>query len=254
MIQRAGMQAFVINLDTAADRWQAIADRFARTQIPIARVPAISGAALQLPIPEFHERGFRRRHGRATNPREIGCYLSHVAAMRAFLETNDTHGLICEDDIVPGPEFDAAIESALIHARHWNVLRVTGLGIGKPLTVRALSGAFRLCISLGRVKGAGAYVVDRTAARAFVDRLLPMWLPFDHAVDREWCFGLKAAYILPFPCSQTEAGFRSSIQTGKTGKTRSPRRWLTTYPYQAGNEMMRWVFRSARFVQARLKD
>ena len=244
------MQAFIINLDTATDRWKAVVEVFARTRIPVVRVSAVIGAALQLPIPDFNERRFHLLHGRATNVREIGCYLSHVAAMRAFLETGSAHGLICEDDIVPGPDFDATIESALLHARHWNVLRVTGLGTGTPLTVRALCGGFRLCISLGRVKGAGAYVVDRAAARAFVDHLLPMWLPFDHAVDREWHFGLKAAYILPFPCSQTDAGFRSSIQTGKTGKTRSRRRWLTTYPYQAGNEMTRWLFRTASYLRA----
>ncbi len=245
------MRAFIINLDTAADRWKAIADRFARTRIPVVRVPAVAGAALQLPVPDFDERRFRLLHGRTTNVREIGCYLSHVAAMRAFLETDDAHGLICEDDIVPGSDFDEVLASALGHARHWNVLRVTGLGNGTPLKVRKLCGDFHLCISLGRVKGAGAYVVDRTAAQAFVDRLLPMWLPFDHAVDREWHFGLRAAYVLPFPCSQTEAGFRSSIQTGKTGKTRSRRRWLTTYPYQAGNELTRWIFRSWSWLRAR---
>ena len=247
------MQAFILNLETATDRWKAITERFSRTRIGVVRVPAVNGMEIELPIPEFHERRFRLRHGRATNTREIGCYLSHVAAMRAFLETDGTHGLICEDDIVPGAAFDEAIESALLHARHWNVLRVTGLGTGNPLTIRDLPGNFRLCISLGRVKGAGAYVVDRTAAAAFVDRLLPMWLPFDHAIDREWVFGLRAAYVLPFPCSQTEAGFRSSIQTGETGKARSRSRWFTTYPYQTGNEVTRWIFRSASYLRARIR-
>lgn len=246
------MQAFILNLDTATDRWEAITERFSRTRIGVVRVPAVNGAAIGLPIPEFHERNFRLRHGRATNLREIGCYLSHLAAMRAFLETGAPHGLICEDDIVPGAGFDEAIEGAVRHARHWNVLRVTGLGTGNPLTIRVLPGGFRLCISLGRVKGAGAYVLDRAAAAAFVERLLPMWLPFDHAVDREWHFGLRAAYILPYPCSQTEAGFRSSIQTGETGKARSRRRWLTTYPYQAGNEITRWLFRSASYLRAQI--
>ena len=245
-------RAFILNLDTAADRWKAIAERFARTKIEAVRVPAINGAALTLPIPEFDERRFHLLHGRATNPREIGCYLSHVVAMRAFLETYDAHGLICEDDIVPGADFEKVIASALGHARHWNVLRVTGLGEGTPLRIRRLCSGAHLCISLGRVKGAGAYVVDRAAARAFVAGLLPMWLPFDHAVDREWWFGLRAAYVLPFPCSQTEAGFRSSIQTGKTGKTKSHRRWLTTYPYQAANEITRWLCRGASYARAQL--
>ena len=246
------MRAFILNLEAAADRWSAVTDRFARTKIEPVRVPAIQGANLSLPIPEFDGRRFHRLHGRATNLREIGCYLSHVAAMRAFLETDDAHGLICEDDIVPRANLEAVLASATGHARHWNVLRVTGLGDGVPVRVRALCGDAHLCISLGRVKGAGAYVVDRTAARAFVDRLLPMWLPFDHAVDREWWFGLRAAYVLPYPCSQTEAGFRSSIQTGKTGRTKSRRRWLTTYPYQAANEITRWLCRGASCARAQL--
>ena len=246
------MRAFILNLDTATDRWKAITDRLTRTKIEAVRVPAIHGAALSLPMPEFDERRFHLLHGRATNPREIGCYLSHVAAMRAFLETDEAHGLICEDDIVPGENFEEVLAGALGYARHWNVLRVTGLGEGVPWRVRALGGGYDLCISLGRVKGAGAYVVDRVAARAFVDGLLPMWLPFDHAVDREWRFGLRAAYVLPFPCSQTEAGFRSSIQTGKTGKTASRRRWLTTYPYQAVNEITRWLYRGANYARVRL--
>ena len=245
------MRAFIINLDTAADRWKRIVELFARTRISMVRVPAVAGAALQLPIPEFHERRFHLLHGRTTNVREVGCYLSHVAAMSAFLETDDAHGLICEDDIVPGPAFDEVVESALAEARHWNVLRLTGLGEGTPLKARKLGGDFHLCISLGRVKGTGAYVVDRAAARALVEGLLPMWLPFDHAIDREWHFGLRAAYVLPFPCSQTEAGFRSSIQGGKTGKTHSLQRWLTTYPYQAGNELTRWLFRSWSWLRAR---
>ena len=45
------------------------------------------------------------------------------------------------------------------------------------------------------------------AARALVAGLLPMRLPFDHAFDREWFFGLRAATVLPSPCSQIESDF-----------------------------------------------
>jgi glycosyl transferase, family 25 len=93
--------------------------------------------------------------------------------------------------------------------------------------------------------------VDRRAAKAFVECLLPMWLPFDHAVDREWNFGLSAACILPFPASQTDHDFPSSIQKGKVRKLSTWRRCLTTYPYQAFNEVCRWVFRSIQYWRLR---
>ncbi len=244
------MRAFIINLDGAGDRWDAITAAFAPTSFPLVRVPAVDGSALALPHPDFDERRFRNRHGRATNLREVGCYLSHVASMRAFLATSDEHGLICEDDVRPGADFEKVIAHALRHARLWDILRLSGLGRGTPLKVRRLFGAYDLCVSLGRVKGAGAYIVNRAAAQRLVKGLLPMWLPFDHAIDREWMFGLRAAYVLDYPCSQTSAGFRSSIQTGKTGKTKSRRRWVTTYPYQAANEVARWLARSAHCAAA----
>ena len=119
-----------------------------------------------------------------------------------------------------------------------------------PLT--GLRDDHQLCISVGRMKGAGAYVVDRAAARAFFQNLRPMWLPFDHAFDREWCYGLRAACVIPFPSSQTEQRFRSSIQSGTRGKLAAGSRWLTTYPFQAYNEVGRWIFRFGSYARAHL--
>lgn len=245
------MQAFIINLDSAPDRWAFIQEAFARTRLPIRRVPAVDGAGLRLPMVSYSERRYRHRHGRRTNLREIGCYLSHVRALRAFLATPDLHGLICEDDVLPGADLEEVLGWALRFSRQWNVLRLTGLGEGKPLRAAKLSGSHSLCVSFGRLKGSGAYVVDRVAAQALATYLLPMWLPFDHALDREWVYGLRAAYVLPFPCSQTGQGFPSSIQNGNQGKQPPLGRWLRTYPYQAANEAARWLFRTLSYGRMR---
>lgn len=245
------MQAFVINLPRAGERWERMQGVFAHTALNLRRVPAVDGEALDFPQPGYAESAFRWFHGRETNPREVGCYFSHVRAMQAFLETGDEHGLICEDDLSPDAHFAPVLESALRYSRHWNVLRVSALGRGVPVRMASLGGAYELCVNFGRMKGAGAYVIDRAAARAFVARLLPMSLPFDHAMDREWAYGLRAACILPFPCSQTSAGFDSSIQKGRTQKLPSAARWYSTYPYQAANESARWLFRGGHWLRAR---
>jgi glycosyl transferase, family 25 len=159
--------------------------------------------------------------------------------------------LIGEDDLVLRPAFDAVLEAALQYSRHWNILRLTGLSPGHPAKVARLVGSYSLCISLGRLKGAGAYVIDRAAATALLAGLLPMRLPYDHAFDREWLLGLRAAYISPFPASQTESDFLSSVQPGTYPKLSLTRRCLTTYPYQACNEITRWLFRALSYIRFR---
>jgi GR25 family glycosyltransferase involved in LPS biosynthesis len=79
-----------------------------------------------------------------------------------------------------------------------------------------------------------------------------MRVPFDHAIDREWVYGLRSFSVQPFPISQTQAGFRSSIQKGPSGKLPKWRRWLTTYPYQVVNELSRYTSRAWSYLRARL--
>jgi glycosyl transferase, family 25 len=237
------MRAYIINLERAKDRWSAVESAFAPTALELQRIEAVDGATLSLPCAEFAERRFRWCHGRSTNPREIGCYLSHIAALRAFLATDEEYALIGEDDVRLQVDLEAVLESALRYADHWNILRLSGLSNGRPMRVARLAGGYSLNVSIGRMKGLGAYVVDRTAARRWAEGALPMWLPIDHALDREWFGGLRAFSILPFPVLQEGSGFRSSIQVGNAVKLSSLRRWLTTHPYQAVNEMFRWLFR-----------
>jgi glycosyl transferase family 25 len=244
---------YILNLDAATDRWAFMEAAFRPTAFRIHRVPAVNGNSLELPIAEFAEGDYRWYHGRSTNPREVGCYLSHIRACEAFLRSDQQHALICEDDIILQPHFEAVLDAALRHAGSWNVLRLSGLSNGTPVRVASLTEGHALHVSLGRLKGAGAYIVDRAAAAAFAAKLLPMWLPYDHAMDREWFYGLRAAVVLPFPVSQTESGFRSSIQAGKSRQLGKLRRWFTTYPYQAFNEISRWIFRGLHCAIARLR-
>ena len=246
------MRAYLINLDAATDRRAFMEKALEATSFSVQRVPAVDGRELPMPIEGYAEAKYHRRHGRTTKPGEIGCYFSHVKAWRAFLETGDPYGLICEDDLVLGPDLEKVIAQAIGLARHWNILRLTALGTGNPVPVISMGGKYSLCVNFGRLKGTGAYVLDRAAARALVAGMLPMWLPFDHALDREWVHGLKALSVCPFPVSQTDNVFRSTIQGQKARKLSALRRWATTYPYQIVNELARWIVRGARYLRLKI--
>jgi glycosyl transferase family 25 len=246
------MRAYIINLDRATDRRSFAEQAFAGTKFDLCWISAVDGDTLKIPVEGYSEGLYRCFHGRPTNLRHVGCYLSHVKAMEAFLATNDEHALIAEDDLVLRADFEAVLEAALSYSEHWNILRLTGLSEGRPAKVAKLCCDYSMCVSLGRLKGTGAYVLDRAAARAWVARLLPMRLPIDHALDREWFYGLRAVYILPFPAYQTESGFFSSIHLGTSMKLSALRRSVTTYPYQTFNEVTRWLFRTFSYLRMKL--
>lgn len=241
------MRAFVINLDRAPERWLHMQKMFTDSSVTLCRVSAIDGNSLQVPHPNFNENGFRMFHGRKINIYEVACYFSHLKAMEAFLETDDEHAMIAEDDIFLEPDFEDLLPSLIACSSAWNILRLTGLSKGSFLKIKQLTPTYSLVVHLGRLKGAGAYLIDRKTAKAFTQGLLPMWLPWDHAFDREWVFHLKALAVAPFPISQTDKKFRSAIQESSQDRLPARQRWATTYPYQIWNECSRWICRLAAF-------
>jgi len=247
------MNAYVINLEGAPERWVHMQDAFKETPFHLKRVAAISGKALQLPIPEFDQERFRKAHGRGINIYEVACYLSHIKALSNFVASRESHAMICEDDLYPGPGLAGLIARLMKTSSAWNIARLTGLSGGTPFKVVDLGAGYTLNVQLGRLKGCGAYIVDQKAAQAMVRGLLPMWLPWDHAADREWPLGLRAVSVSPFPISQTEETFSSAIQGNSQPRLSSRERWLTTYPYQIANEFSRWIHRGSYALLLKLR-
>ena len=56
-----------------------------------------------------------------------------------------------------------------------------------------------LSYNLKVLKNTGAYFLNRHAAQCILDKMLPMHLPYDVALDQEWHYGFKAACITPLP-------------------------------------------------------
>jgi glycosyl transferase family 25 len=242
------LQAFAINLGRAPERWRHVEQLFAQTGYPLVRVDAVDGATLAQQTPEYAERSFFRRHSRSTNLLEVGCYLSHLRALEMFLATSDRHALICEDDVELCAGATRAIEALMRVASTWDIARLSGLKEAPGVNALRLSAGYFLRVNLGRLKGAGAYIVNRRAAQKLVRHLRPMRVPFDHAIDREWVCGLSAVSVSPFPIDQTGSHFRTSIQRGPARKLSSSRRFAFTYPYQGFNEISRWFFRAVELL------
>ena len=193
------MHTFVINLAHATERWELMEKQLKALQIDHTRVEGVYGNRLAEPIADYNERKYRILHGKTTNKGEVGCYLSHIKALRAFLCSDANHALFLEDDVQLPDNILNLIEQALNFSKYWNLLRLTTFTPGEHLSFADLSDGFKLSYNLKVLKNTGAYVLDRKAAQCVLEKMLPMFLPYDVALDREWHYGFKTACISPLP-------------------------------------------------------
>lgn len=245
------MQTYIINMDTATDRWQFVKEAYAKTGIPFTRVSGIWGKNIPLPHPAYDEAKYRRCHGQHTNPGTLGCYLSHLRCLELFLESGDEFAMIAEDDSKPNLQIDRILHSAIRYRECWDILRVCGFHHPHPVAYAEIEGGYQLAVCFTKLCGTGAYVVSRHAADVLLQKLVPMFLPIDHALDREWAYGLRASAIMPLPISQEEHTFTTQIPISKSYKLPAIQRYWTVFPFRLQNELRRLVARSRQLRKAR---
>jgi glycosyl transferase, family 25 len=171
-------------------------------QMPFTRVPAID-ARVVCAKGKFDAQRYRLRHGRELRMAEVGCYLSHLAAMQTFLATDARYALILEDDATLLPELPDVLAQATTGeaASTWDVLKLESRRKGLKLALQQLTSTHAITVNLFRSTGSAAYVLSRHAAQVYLDRLLPISQPYDHAFDRGWFLNLRMREISPLVVS-----------------------------------------------------
>jgi glycosyl transferase, family 25 len=97
----AVLEIFVINLDARPDRLAVVADQLAREGLAYSRIAAFDGRKIDLAdVPAYDRDRAVKWYGRELTGGEIGCYISHLQAIDAFLTTDAEFGLVLEDDVV----------------------------------------------------------------------------------------------------------------------------------------------------------
>ena len=245
------MQTYVINLDSATDRWQRFCRLMDKTGIEYQRVSAVLGRELSLPIKEFSQTRYRWFHGKRPNLGQIGCFLSHIHALNLLLQSDEQFAMICEDDITPDENLKAIVDSAMQYSSHWDILRLCGFHDAHPTKLCSLDDGYSLAVNRTRLCGTGCYIVSRDAAETLVQAMLPMQVPIDHAIDREWFYGLRAMAVDPLPVLQNPDDVPSSLPAARNEKYPSWQRYWGVFPYRAYNETCRYFARGKLLRQSR---
>jgi glycosyl transferase family 25 len=242
------LQTWVINLDRAPERLARISAQLQTLQLPYTRLAAVDARALT-PAQKaaLDEPAFHRKHGMTPVPGELGCYLSHIEVMRAFLASEAQFALVLEDDVLLQPSLPAVLHGLMQHPTRWDVVKLSAVHRGTPQPYLQAAPGHQLAVMLSRCTAASAYLLNRRAAASYLRRpggLLPMQLPFDHVYDQGWRFGLKLRLVTPTPCEHDEEVSSTIEATSATNRSRKfPwTRRLPTYAYRIGNELQRLAY------------
>jgi glycosyl transferase family 25 len=252
-----GVQTWVINLDRAPDRLARLREQLERLGLPFTRLPAVDARAFtpaqraQLDEPAFH-----RRHGMTPLPGELGCYLSHIEVMHAFLAGDAEAALVLEDDVRLHDTLPAVLGALMRCRERWDVVKLSAVHSGTPVTVADLGGGHALAVMLSKCTGSSAYLMNRRAAAAWLREpggLLPMRVPYDHAFDRAWAFGLKQRLVVPTPCGHDDqvASTIGAPANMLSRKFKGLKR-LPTHLWRLGNELRRLAYGLGQLLREKL--
>jgi glycosyl transferase family 25 len=214
---------YVINLDRDTERMASTHDNLTRLGLGYKRLPAVMGKDVSdwenlIDMPAYVWRN------RLDVPRagEVGCYLSHLKAMKTFLQTNAPWCVILEDDVEVLPACAEVLRS-LAEKDDWDLVKLFNFHSGIPMKKRKLASGHHLVVHLTRTTSSAAYVVNRHAAETLLKSMFPIVEQVDHALDRPWETGLRTRGIRPMPVVLAAvAHTTSTIGYQDKGKIRRP--------------------------------
>jgi glycosyl transferase family 25 len=178
--------------------------------------------------------------------------------MRTFLSGPADFGLIVEDDCAFDDDVRDVLEELMRQAERWDVVKLAGKHSGWPVTTGCLGKKRRLVAILQRQTGSAAYLINRRAAAVYVRELLPMAVPFDHAFDQVWRYGLTLRGVEPRPAHTI--GGPSTIGYGQAtlgrGRKKVWYRRASVLAYRTATEARRiahYLFSDREWMLARFR-
>jgi glycosyl transferase family 25 len=200
---------YVINLDRNPERFEQIRSLVLMPLgLPFFRIQGVYGKDIpeekrnQLTSYKVYELAF---NGNRPGPGEFGCFVSHTKAWRAFLSSPYQTALILEDDA----RLCFEPETVLQMLNRLKTVSDLCLLDGQDGDHREISSILSLeSWQQGNIKvsaqlscheniNAGAYVINRRAAKALLSKAHHFCLPADHYVQRAWEFPISVTYLSP---------------------------------------------------------
>ncbi|MBA4249705.1 MAG: hypothetical protein C0432_02920 [Candidatus Puniceispirillum sp.] len=188
------LEVFIINLDQSKERFEKIHPLVLRLGFLTKRISAVDGSQLQEnDIKEKVDKNqYLKFMGDMPKKGTIGCSLSHIKTWEKFLMSNAEYAIVFEDDVSFDPEkLKLIIQELIQNKKLWDIVTFEIHRSGNPLTIKKLQNKQEIAVYLTEMTDAGAYILNRNAAKKLLEKALPINIPIDLYYSRGWEFGLK---------------------------------------------------------------
>ena len=217
------LNCFLINLDRSAERLASV-ERCFSGRPPFRRVIGTDGKQLNDAVSIGYSLEMNRKeYGRLLTKGEIGCYHSHLNAVKCFLKTGDPFGVILEDDALVDDRFfdflnafSKVMSSLPTDLRVVNICNSAEASNCLETTVRFQDSRFKLFRTLKFPTVARGLVYSRLGASELLTHGSTISKPFDHFL-KDWLTRRVGGYCLSTPIVGS-AGFSSDIGSGTSRK------------------------------------
>lgn len=240
-------KTYLINLDGSEGRLHSAKNQLSKSKITFDRISAINGHRLNLAeLLDYDSQKTEAYMGRPITGGEIGCFYSHISALKTFIESGERYCVVFEDDFLLAEDFtqsvDRLIEWLEKQVEPWDLVNISA---PKCKYFRSLTtiGERELRQSYYFPMLATAILWTRDGAIAFLDYHKVISAPYDNAL-REWqsfrCRGLTL-----FPPIVSTTGSPSDID-GNNKPRNHFRKSAILYGYRKRRRTIRLQWRAIR--------
>lgn len=170
---------FYINLDRSVSRNQHMIEQFASFKIPVTRISAIDGQALE--TSDTRRMNPEKENYRKLTKGEIACFMSHRKAWQALLDCESTHGIIFEDDIKLSKSAKTLLSDLSSLSEDVGLLKLDNMPFG-AMTSNAMSipgHDYMIKQIQTKAVSSAAYVISREYAQRMLDATPDFSAPVD---------------------------------------------------------------------------
>lgn len=219
------IHARIISLNPQAELVQNLQSTLQEAGIAVQIFPAVDGRRGMPPLLE----GERLSQTRALVYRraplsssEVGCYLSHLRAIRQAYEANLSHICIFEDDVVAEPGLGELLREIVQLGDDFHLVRLMSLKIRKRKVVQTLPSGYSVVRPLRGALGTQGYVLNRIGMQKLLEASDPIHMPIDKIMDSFFLYDLHCFSVEPHAIYEQ----LRNTNVAKTGGKLDRRLWV----------------------------
>jgi glycosyl transferase family 25 len=195
------LKAFVINVETSVARRAFMEAQCAAAGLDVTFVRAVTPATLPQPTYRYSARRAEIYAGRPLMPTELACAASHMQLWQDLLRDADADRyFILEDDVRIDPDVQTLL-ARLDPQAPSRIVKFSGLHRRPMRPVGRLDDGHALYRMAYGPLDAGAYVIDKPAARKLLAYCAKLAMPVDVLMDRSYIHGVPIYAVIPYPAA-----------------------------------------------------